>query len=106
MPADPRDRMALGLRLTVWLWAVGLAITVVGVALLKSGRVEGANRILAEQVIFATWTLGPPCWFILQHWRWPPPPGEYDRFDAQQSLTKAVWAGVLALLTAIFFFRW
>jgi len=106
MPTDPVARMEQGLKLSTWLWSAAAIFTAVVVALLVKGRVVGADRIQVEQLLFAAWTLGPPCWFILQYRMWPPAPGGYDRFRLHQALLKAVWAGVTAFIAAIMFGRW
>ena len=106
MSADPLDRMEQGLRITSWLWALGVIVTVVGVWMLEAGTVSGRDRVRLEQALFIAWTLGPPAWFILQQYLWPPPATGSDRFRTHQALVRAVWAGVVALLAAIIFGRW
>ncbi len=106
MPADRNARMELGIRISQWLWSAGVVVTILILVLLVSGAIEGRNRIRLEQVIFATWTLGPPSWFILQNYLWPPAPDGYQRFVAQQALLKSVWAGMAAFIAAIAFGRW
>ena len=106
MPTDPTARMERGLKITTWLWSVGVIITAIVVVMLVSGRIEGRDRIHLEQVLFTAWTLGPPCWLILQSYCWPPAPGGYDRFRLHGSLIKAAWAGIAAFLAAIMFGRW
>ena len=106
MSADPITRMEQGLRITSWLWALGVVVTIVGVWMLAAGIVGGRDRVRLEQALFTAWTLGPPAWFIIQHYLWPAPSGGQDRFRLHQALVRAVWAGVVALLAAIFFGRW
>lgn len=106
MPSDPIARMEQGLKAATWVWSAGVIATGVIVALLVTGRVGGADRIRVEQVVFTAWTLGPPCWLILQHRLWPPAPGGYERFNTHQALLKAVWAGIAAVIAAISFGRW
>jgi len=106
MPADPRARMEQGLKTAAGIWAVAAIISAGLVALLVTGRVVGPDRIRLEQMLFTAWTLGPPCWFILQYRLWPPPPADYDRFRIHQALLRSVWAGILAFIAAIMFGRW
>ena len=103
---DPMMRMERGLRLSNWLWTAGVVITAFAVIVMVSDRIGGRDRVHLEQLLFACWTLGAPCWFILQHRLWPPVPDGYERFRLHQSLLKAVWAGILAFLAAIMFGRW
>jgi hypothetical protein len=98
--------MERGLRITNWLWTVGVIVTVVAVIGLASDRIGGRDRVHAEQALFTAWTLGPPCWFILQNRLWPPAPDGYERFRLHQALLKAVWAGAVAFIAAIMFGRW
>lgn len=106
MTAEPKARMELGIRVSTWLWSAGVAITALGVVLLISGIVDGRDRIRLEQLLFTLWTLGPPCWFILQARLWPPPSGAYERFRIHHSVLTTVWAGIIAFITAIAFGRW
>jgi hypothetical protein len=106
MSADPLDRMEQGLKITSWLWTLGVIVTVVGIWMLEAGTVGGRGRVRLEQVMFTAWTVGPPAWFVVQHYVWPAPPGGQDRFKSHQALVRAVWAGVAALLAAIIFGRW
>ena len=106
MSNDPIARMDLGLKLTTWLWSVGAVITAIIVFLLVNGSLAGQNRIRVEQYLFTAWTLGPPCWLVVQHRLWPPASTGYERFRLHQALVKAVWAGVIAFLAAIMFGRW
>lgn len=106
MSADPVTRMEQGLRITTWLWVAGVVVTVVGVAALVVGGIGGRDRVRLEQFLFMAWTVGPPAWFVLQHYLWPPAANQLDRFRTHQALVKAVWAGVAALLAAIIFGRW
>lgn len=106
MAEDPLARMEQGLKLTTWVWILGLLVTVAGVGMLAGGIVEGRNRVRLEQVLFAGWTLGPPIWFALQHCLWPAPPAGQDRFRSHQAIVRAVWAGIAAFLAAIIFGRW
>ncbi len=106
MSPDPLERMEQGLRITSWLWALGVIVTIAGVWMLVGGMVGGRDRVRLEQALFVAWTLGPPVWFLIQHYRWPAPTGGQDRFRSHQALVRAVWAGVAALLAAIIFGRW
>ena len=106
MSTEPIARMERGLKITARLWSIGAVITAVVLVLLINGRIDGRDRIHLEQVLFSTWTLGPPCWFILQSRFWPPPPDGFDRFRLHQGLVKAAWAGIAAFQAAIFFGRW
>jgi hypothetical protein len=106
MAVDPLARMEQGVRLTTWVWILGVVVTVVGVGMLVGGAVEGKNRVRVEQVLFAGWTLGPPAWFVLQHYLWPAPPAGQDRFRTYQAIVRAIWAGIAAFLAAIIFGRW
>ena len=106
MSSDDLQRMERGLRITTWLWILGTMVTVIGIAVLAGGVVGGRDRIHLEQVLFTAWAIGPPAWFILQNYLWPPASGGEDRFRTHQALVKAVWAGALALLAATFFGRW
>ena len=106
MSADQDARMERGLRLTTWLWSIGVVITALAVIVLATSEIGGRDRIHLEQVLFAAWTLGPPCWFILQHHLWPSTPERQHRFQTHQALVRAVWAGVVAFLAAIIFGRW
>jgi len=106
MPIDPIARMEVGLKLSQWVWAAGVLVALAVSALLATGHWMGQDRIRIEQLLFAAWTLGPPCWFVLQHRLWPPVTEGYERFRIHQSLLKAIWAGVLAFLAAIMFGRW
>jgi len=106
MPSDPIARMELGLKFSQWVWALGTLVTVAVSILLVTESLVGRDRIRIEQLLFAAWTLGPPCWFVLQHRLWPPAPAGYERFRIQQSLLKAIWAGILAFLAAVMFGRW
>jgi hypothetical protein len=106
MSADPLSRMEQGIKITSWLWALGVIVTVAGVGILATGTVGGRERVRLEQVLFTAWTVGPPAWFMVQHYVWPAPLGGHDRLRSHQALIKAVWAGVAALLAAIIFGRW
>ena len=106
MPADPIARMERGLKITGWLWGIGVGVTALIVVVLVAGNIAGRDRIQLEKVVFTAWTLGPPCWLMLQHYLWPPAPAGLDRFRTHQALVKAVWAGVAAFLAAIMFGRW
>ena len=107
MSTDPVARMEQGIKITSWLWILGLIVTVVGVGMLMTG-IGGRERVRLEQLLFAGWTLGPPAWFVIQHYLWPASsePGAHDRFRSHQALVKSIWAGVVALLAAIIFGRW
>lgn len=106
MSTDPIARMERGLRITAWLWSIGVIITALGVMVLISNKIGGRDRVHLEQVLFTAWTLGPPCWFILQHQVWPPARDGQDRFQTHQALLTATWGGVVAFLAAITFGRW
>ena len=106
MAQDPVSRMEQGIKLTTWLWVAGVLVSAAGVAMLESGSVVGRDRVRLEQFLFTAWTLGPPAWFVLQHYLWPPAPAAYDRFRAHQVLVRSVWAGAVAFLAAIVFGRW
>jgi len=106
LPTDPIARMERGLKITTWLCSAGAILTALSVLILVTGRVEGNDRVHLEQVLFTAWTLGPPCWFILQNHFWPPAPSAHDRFEHHQGLVRAVWAGTAAFLAAIAFGRW
>lgn len=106
MPSDPVARMERGLKASAGIWLLGAIVTAAIAALLFMGRISGQDRIRVEQLLFTAWTLGPPCWFILQYRFWPPSPGGYERFRLHQALLKAAWAGILAFLAAITFGRW
>ena len=106
MPADPLERMERGLRFTSWLWAIGVIVTIAGVWILRSGMVDGRDRVHLEQVLFTAWALGPPAWFVIQHYLWPAPAMGQDRFRSHQALVLAVWAGIVVFLAAITFGRW
>ena len=106
MLTDPMVRMEQGLRISTWLWWLGVVVTAVIVGLLVSGRIDGQDRIHVEQLLFSAWTLGPPCWFLLQYRLWPPTAAGAERFRLHQGLLKVVWAGITAFISAIMFGRW
>ena len=106
MAADRDTRMELGIRISNWLWSAGVAVTALFVLLLATGAIHGRDRIRLEQLVFAAWTLGPPCWLVLQNRLWPPSSGSYERFHMHQSLLTTVWAGIAAFIAAIMFGRW
>jgi len=106
MSGDPLERMEQGIRITSWLWVLGIIVTVVGMVVLIEGVVGGRERVRLEQALFTAWTLGPPAWFVIQHYLWPAPAEGQDRFRSHQALVKAIWAGVVALLAAVIFGRW
>ncbi len=105
MSTDPVARMEQGIKITSWLWVLGLLVTVAGVGMLMTG-IGGRERVRLEQLLFTGWTLGPPAWFVIQHHLWPTPDGHHDRIRSHQALVKSIWAGVAALLAAIIFGRW
>src|SRR5690348_14102087 len=106
MPSDPLARMEQGIRISSWLWVVGVIVTVGGVAVLVGGVVGGRDRVRLEQALFTAWALGPPIWFVIQHYLWPAPATGLQRFQAHQALLRPVWAGITILLAAIIFGRW
>ena len=106
MSADPLERMEQGLRITSWLWIVGVIVTIAGIWILRSGMLDGRDRVHLEQALFIAWALGPPAWFVIQHYLWPAPAGGQDRFRSHQVLVLAVWAGIVVFLAAIIFGRW
>ncbi len=105
MSTDPIARMEQGIKITSWLWVLGLLVAVAGVGILMTG-IGGRERVRLEQLLFTGWTLGPPAWFVIQHYLWPAPDGHQDRLRSHQALVKSIWAGVVALLAAIIFGRW
>lgn len=105
MSTDPVARMEQGIKITSWLWVLGLLLTAAGVGLLMSG-IGGRERVRLEQVLFVGWALGPPAWFVVQHRLWPTAAGGHDRARSYQALVKSIWGGMIALLAAVIFGRW
>jgi len=96
----------LGIKVSGWLWGIAVAGTAAVLLVLYTVPVSFQTHRSMEKILFAGWALGPPAWFILQYWAWPPTPAEQERYHLHQGLLKAVWAGVAALLAAMFFGRW
>jgi hypothetical protein len=54
-------------------------------------------------LVVGGWAIGPPLWFLLEYWNFNDPDmTKFEYFKHGQQVAGSLWAGVLALLYAIY----
>jgi hypothetical protein len=66
---------------------------------------RGEEYNLHALLIGGLWVVGPPVWFLIEHFflfRYFGDSSQYDQFNRVQELASKIWAGAVIVLTAIY----
>jgi hypothetical protein len=66
---------------------------------------RGEEYNLHALLIGGFWVVGPPVWFLIEHFflfRYFGDSSQYDQFKRVQELASKIWAGAVIVLTAIY----